>query len=84
MDQVGDDLDGDTLCAATEGTPLGESARQLCEDDVDLSVDAEVTGLQKVNLVTVLVVAQAVQVVLLSLAVFVFFIVFGLVAIKET
>ncbi len=83
MDQVGA-MDGDTLCAATEGTPLEESARRMCEDDVDLSVGADVTGLQKVNLVTVLVVAQAVQVVLLSLAVFVFFIVFGLVAIKET
>jgi hypothetical protein len=81
MDQV-DSLDGDALCAATEGTPLEESARLLCEQQVDLGEDAEVTGLQKVNLVTVLVVAQAVQVVLLSLAVFVFFIVFGVVAIQ--
>jgi len=81
MDQV-DTLDGDALCAATVGTPLEESARTLCAGDVDLSEGAEVRGLQKVNLVTVLVVAQAVQVVLLSLAVFAFFIVFGLVAIK--
>jgi hypothetical protein len=80
MDQV-DILDGEALCAATEGTPLGESARRMCEEDMDLSEGAEVKGLQKVNLVTVLVVAQAVQVVLLSVAVFVFFIVFGLVAI---
>ena len=65
MDQV-DNLDGDALCAATAGTPLEEPARQMCEDEVDLSEDADVTGLQKVNLVTVLVVAQAVQVVLLS------------------
>jgi hypothetical protein len=81
MDQV-DTLDGEALCAATEGTPLGEPARRMCDADVDLSEGADVRGLQKVNLVTVLVVAQAVQVVLLSLAVFVFFIVFGLVAIK--
>ncbi|MDX6371951.1 MAG: hypothetical protein QOD98_939 [Nocardioidaceae bacterium] len=81
MDQV-DTLDGEALCAATEGTPLEESARRMCDRDVDLSEGAEVKGLQKVNLVTVLVVAQAVQVVLLSIAVFVFFIVFGLVAIQ--
>ena len=82
MEQI-DTLDGDALCAATEGTPLEESARRMCEEDVDLSQGADVTGLQKVNLVTVLVVAQAVQVVLLSIAVFVFFIVFGLVAIQD-
>jgi hypothetical protein len=81
MDEV-NTLDGEALCAATVGTPLEESARAMCDDDVDLAEGAEVTGLQKVNLVTVLVVAQAVQVVLLSLAVFVFFIVFGVVAIQ--
>ena len=70
MDQVGT-LDGDALCAATEGTPLEETARLMCESEADLSGDAEVTGLQKVNLVTVLVIAQGVQVVMLSLAVFV-------------
>ncbi len=83
MDQV-DVLDGEALCAATEGTPLEEPARRLCAEDVDLSEGADVAGLQKVNLVTVLVVAQAVQVVLLSIAVFVFFIVFGVVAIRES
>jgi hypothetical protein len=83
MDQV-DTLDSDALCAATEGTPLAAPARRICEGQVDLSEGAEVRGLQKVNLVTVLVVAQAVQVVLLSLAVFVFFIVFGVVAIRES
>ena len=81
MDQI-DTLDGEALCAATDGTPLEEPARRMCEDEVDLSEDAEVTGLQKVNLVTVLVVAQSVQVVLLSVAVFLFFIVFGVVAIQ--
>jgi hypothetical protein len=82
MDQV-ETLDGEALCEAAVGTPLEDPARRLCENDVDLAAGAEVTGLQKVNLVTVLVVAQAVQVVLLSLAVFVFFIVFGLVAIQD-
>ena len=40
-------------------------------------------GFQKANLILVLLVAQVVQVLLLSVAVFVFFIVFGAVAMKE-
>jgi len=83
LDTVDDTLDSETLCAAAEGTPLEGAAQRLCEDDADLVADAEITGLQKVNLVTVLVIAQAVQVVLLALAVFVFFMVFGAVAIQD-
>ena len=82
MDLV-DNLDGDALCEATAGTPLEDAARELCEAEVDLSEGAELVGLQKVNLVTVLVIAQAVQVVLLALAVFLFFMVFGAVAIQK-
>ncbi len=40
-------------------------------------------GLEKANLVLVLLIAQAVQVLLLSLAVFAFFLVFGVVAIDD-
>lgn len=47
-------------------------------DHVDDEVDApEIHGLEKANLVLVLMVAQAVQVLLLALSVFVFFVVFG-------
>ena len=45
---------------------------------------AEVTGLQKANLVLALLVAQAVQVLLLAVAVFCFFILFGVVAIEDS
>ncbi len=82
LDRVDDTLDSEGLCAAAEGTPLEDAARRLCEEDTELTEGAEITGLQKVNLVTVLVVAQAVQVVLLALAVFAFFLVFGTVAIQ--
>lgn len=82
LDRVDDSLDSEGLCAAAEGTPLEDAARRLCEEDAELTEGAEITGLQKVNLVTVLVVAQAVQVVLLALAVFAFFLVFGSVAIQ--
>ncbi len=46
--------------------------------------DADVVGLQRTNLVLVLLITQAFQVLLLALAVFVFFLVFGAVAMKET
>lgn len=49
----------------------------------ELGDDADVVGLQRANLVLVLLITQAVQVLLLSLAVFAFFIVFGAVAMKE-
>jgi len=49
----------------------------------ELGDDADVVGLQRTNLVLVLLITQAFQVLLLALAVFAFFIVFGAVAMKE-
>lgn len=46
----------------------------------ELGDDADVVGLQRTNLVLVLLINQAIQVLLLALAVFAFFIVFGMVA----
>ena len=46
--------------------------------------DIELTRLQKANLILVMLFAQALQVLLLSLSVFAFFIVFGLLAIKNS
>ncbi len=49
----------------------------------ELGEEADVVGLQRANLVLVLLITQAFQVLLLSLAVFAFFLVFGAVAMKE-
>lgn len=49
----------------------------------ELGDDADVVGLQRTNLVLVLLITQALQVLLLALAVFAFFIVFGAVAMDE-
>lgn len=49
----------------------------------ELGDEADVVGLQRTNLVLVLLIMQAFQVLLLALAVFVFFIVFGAVAMDE-
>ncbi len=64
---------------------LSEEVDRL-DDEVgreELGDDADVVGLQRANLVLVLLITQAFQVLLLALAVFVFFIVFGAVAMDE-
>lgn len=84
LDRVDDQMAGDGLVRACAGTPLEQEAER-CAADVDkatLLERAEVTGLAKANLVLVLLVSQALQVLLLSLAMFVFFVVFGAVAIQ--
>ena len=49
----------------------------------ELGDDADVVGLQRTNLVLVLLITQAFQVLLLALAVFAFFLVFGVVAMDD-
>lgn len=85
LDQVDDEMTGDRLVQACAGTELHDEAVRVAaavEDEVLLQ-RAEVTGLAKANLVLVLLVSQALQVLLLSLAVYAFFVVFGMVAIQE-
>jgi hypothetical protein len=84
LDQFDDSIHADDLLDASRGTPLEAAAQDLVDGDIDLPEEAQVSGLQMVNLVIVLVVAQAVQVLLLALAVFLFFIVFGAVAIQDS
>lgn len=85
LDDVDEEVEAQQLVEACAGTPLEGAARGLAArvDKVG-AVDAEVTGLQKANLVLVLLVAQAVQVLLLAVAVFAFFIVFGVVAMEPS
>ena len=84
LDAFDDSIVSADLMAASHGTPLEAPAQRLIDDDIDLPEEAQVTGLQMVNLVLVLVIAQAVQVLLLAVAVFGFFMVFGAVAIDDT
>lgn len=85
LDSVDDEVESAQLVDACTGTPLEAAARRVAARVEKVgAVDAEVTGLQKANLVLVLLVAQAVQVLLLALAVFAFFIVFGVVAMEPT
>ena len=84
LDQFDDDISVETFLDVTADTPLAPTARRLVEEGTDLQAEAEVTGLQKANLVLVLLVAQAVQVLLLAFAVFCFFVLFGVVAIEDS
>jgi len=84
LDQFDDRVQIDEVLAGTANSPLEAAARRIAADDVDLPDQAQVTGLQMVNLVLVLVIAQAVQVFLLVVAVFGFFLVFGAVAIESS
>ena len=77
LDQFDDQVQIDEVLAGTANSPLANAAQRIAADDVDLPDQAQVTGLQMVNLVLVLVIAQAVQVFLLSVAVFAFFLLFG-------
>jgi len=83
LDEVDDLVDADAVVAACAGTPFQDAARSLSERDGDAEVDSDVVGLERANLVLALVIAQAVQVFLLAVAVSVFFIVFGAVAIDD-
>ena len=84
LDAFDDSIVSADLLAASKGTPLEAPAQRLIDDDIDLPEEAQVTGLQMVNLVLVLVIAQAVQVLLLAVAVFAFFMLFGAVAIDDS
>jgi hypothetical protein len=78
VDRTDDNVDERLLLAACTGTPLEQECRRLVDDpSAEPAAYAEVTGLERWNLVLVLIIVQAVQVVLVSLAVFAFLMVFG-------
>jgi len=68
----------DGVIAAAVGTPLEE----VVEDLPDLDLVVPMASRQRVNMLLVMVVAQLVQVTLIGLVVWAFFVVFGFVAIR--
>ncbi|HWM75748.1 MAG TPA: hypothetical protein VNQ53_18510, partial [Nocardioides sp.] len=58
LDAFDDSIVSADLLAASKGTPLEAPAQRLIDEDIDLPEEAQVTGLQMVNLVLVLVIAQ--------------------------
>jgi hypothetical protein len=83
VDRTDDDVDDAFLLGACAGTPLEAASRELVEDPTaDPGSYAEVTGFERWNLVLVLVIVQTVQVLLLAVSVFVFFLLFGSLVMK--
>jgi hypothetical protein len=78
VDRTDDHVDEALLLQSTVGTPLEHAARELVDDpDADPASYAEVGGYERWNLILVLVVIQATQVLLLAVTVFGFFMLFG-------
>jgi hypothetical protein len=76
-------LTAERVVAACERTPVAQAAAELDITEEMLERHSDVVGLERGNLVLVLLIAQAIQVLLLSAAVWLFFLVFGSVAIND-
>jgi hypothetical protein len=73
-----DELEVGRVVEGCRGTPMEHWAATHDQEARQVMEQEELAGLQKANLVLMLLIAQIVQVLLLSLAVFGFFVVFGL------
>jgi len=78
--QVSDDASAETLVRICRGTPVEVVAAEVSGEAAAI----ELSPLQRANLVLVLLFSQALQVLLLAFSVFVFFIVFGKIAISDS
>ncbi|WP_107774933.1 hypothetical protein [Nocardioides sediminis] len=85
VDQADDAVDDAFLLRACRDTPLEEVSRQMVEDPgADPAAHAHISGYDRWNLVVVLLVIQAVQVLVLVAAVFGFLLVFGSLILEES
>ncbi len=84
VDQADDAVDDTFLLRACRGTPLEDACRDMVDDPgADPAAHAQVTGYERWNLIAVLLVIQAVQVLVLVAAVFGFLLVFGSLVVNE-
>ena len=85
VDRADDDVDDAFLLRTCAKTPLADACRELVDDpDADPASYAEVTGYERWNLILVLIIVQVVQVLLLSLSVFAFLMLFGTLIMTDT
>ena len=84
VDRADDIVDDEVLVRACQGTPLERASVELVEDPAaDPAAYAEVRGYERWNLILALLVIQTVQVLLLTLSVFAFLVVFGALIMTE-
>jgi hypothetical protein len=85
VDRADDEVDDDFLLRTCAKTPLADACRELVDDpEADPASYAEVTGYERWNLILVLIIVQFVQVLLLSLSVFAFLVLFGTLIMTDT
>jgi hypothetical protein len=84
--RLGAEVEGPRLAASCEGTPVASAAREILEEPhlAEQVAGIRLPGLQRRNLMLMLFITQAFQVVSLALIVFAFFVVFGSVAIQPS
>jgi hypothetical protein len=85
VDRLDDRIDVPLLVSTTRDTPVADAARDLVDHGagLDVQADAEVKGYERGNLIAVLLVIQVAQVLLLAVAVFVFFLAFGALTMEQ-
>ncbi len=84
ISRLGAEVEGERLAASCAGTPVASAAREIL-DEPHLAAEVagiRLRGLQRNNLLLMLFITQAIQVVSLALIVFTFFVVFGSIAIR--
>lgn len=85
VDRVDDEVDDAFVVRACAGTPLEAASREVAADPaIDPQEHAQVSGFERWNLILVLLVIQTVQVLLLSITVFAFFMLFGSLVMETT
>ncbi len=85
VDRADDHVDDAFLLRTCARTPLADICQELIDDpDADPASYAEVTGFERWNLILVLIIVQIVQVLLLSLSVFAFLMLFGTLIMTDT
>ena len=84
ISRLGAEVEGERLVTSTEGTPVASAAREILDEPQLASEVAGIRlrGLERNNLLLMLFITQAIQVVSLAFIVFGFFVVFGSIAIR--
>ena len=84
IDRADDELDDARIVAVTDGTPLASEARRLAAGRPGLlAEEVQISRFERVNLTVALVVIQLSQVLLVSLTLLLFFLLFGSIAMHE-
>jgi hypothetical protein len=83
IDRADDELDDARVVQVVQDTPMGEEAARLARHEGLLSSESRIAGYERANLTLVLLITQTVQALLLSVTVFVFFMLFGAITMNE-